>query len=305
MEFTYIELITASWKITIFFNDCHNIRLNYSHYSIVRENIIEGVMTQPTRYGIRVENSINCSVEGNYVSDCVGAVHLQNAIDCMVLKNTVVGNSQGIRFYTPCMYNMVFENDFVGNSYDGMISIMPGNATFVSNMVFHNNFVNNLSPFIGIVDGEYAIDANNKDHCPLSGPYQGFEISDEADLREVSVVSNSTVYDLIFENSNRTLMLTVEGANGTIGFCRICIPHALIKPELTVIIDGGLVDVLYANYNVLDNGMHRWIYFEYGHTIHKIVIIYKFKWLSISPLTGLTTVFSFFEDYSHTKKLAV
>ncbi|MBS7615704.1 right-handed parallel beta-helix repeat-containing protein [Candidatus Bathyarchaeota archaeon] len=136
-----------------FLNDCHNIRLNYSCCSIVKGNIIEGVMTQPTMYGVRLENSVNCTVENNYISNCVGAIHLQNATNCVVLKNTVVKNSQGIRFYTPCIHNMVFANDFVDNSYDGMVSTMPDNSTFMGNMVFHNNFVNNSSPFIGTIYG--------------------------------------------------------------------------------------------------------------------------------------------------------
>ena len=30
----------------------------------------------------------------------------------------------------------------------------------------------------------------------------------------------------------------------TCGFCRICIPHAFIEPEIAVIIDDGLTEVL-------------------------------------------------------------
>lgn len=135
------------------FKDCHNIRLNYSRCSTVKGNTIDGVMTQPTMYGIRVENSLNCTVEGNHVSDCVGAVHLQNATECVVARNLIDGNSQGIRFYTPCTYNEVFENDVCNNSYDGMIATMPDNVSLAGNRVFHNNFVNNSSPFIYSLSG--------------------------------------------------------------------------------------------------------------------------------------------------------
>jgi parallel beta-helix repeat protein len=135
------------------FKDCHNIRLNYSRSSTVRGNTIDGVMTQPTMYGIRVENSVNCTVEGNHVSDCVGAIHLQNATECVVARNLLDWNSQGIRFYTPCTYNEVFENNICNNSYDGMIDAMPDNATLAGNRVFHNNFINNSSPFIYTITG--------------------------------------------------------------------------------------------------------------------------------------------------------
>jgi parallel beta-helix repeat protein len=694
------------------FKDCHNIRLNYSLGSTIKGNTIDGVMTQPTMYGIRVENSVNCTVESNHVSDCVGAVHLQNATECVVARNLIDRNSQGIRFYTPCTYNEVFENDVCNNSYDGMIDAMPDNATLAGNQVFHNNFINNSSPFIytitgvvwddeypsggnywsryngtdfnsgrfqnetgydgmgdvyysvnptqkdnyplmhpygsivnlvtekvfltitsavtspeildgqvvavkaglyrenivlnksvlllgenqsntvidgggygtvvsvkadnvgfvgftvrssgsnyppygndcgllldhsaggnissnifvgnrvgvyvlfsennilednmvnsslesgiwlwhsgnntlrrntmfnntysfgifgtdfedfdnnidasnkvegkpiryvvngvnsvfdeseptsalylincanvtardlnlagngqgvfcynvtgsliqnltasrnnygidllyssnntirdslcednwvgirlensvnntvknntlvagekgislyeasmnhlegnilrdsifgirlstshsnqifrnnflqntaqvdlvssyqnvwdnsvegnfwsdyrapdsdrdGIADGEYVIDAENKDHCPLSGLYYGFEINGEAG-NEVAVISNSTVHDLTFESSNHTLVLTLEGSNGTSGFCRVSVPHVLIEPELNVVIDGGVVEVTYANYNLHDDGFCRWIYFEYRHSIHEVVIVAEFPLL--------------------------
>jgi len=135
------------------FKNCHNIRLNYSQNSTIKANIINGIMTQPTMYGIRIENSINCTATGNQISDCVGAVHLQNATDCTVMKNLVYQNSQGIRFYTPCVRNEIFENTFCNNSYDGMITTMPTNITLADNKVFHNNFVNNSSPFIGTITG--------------------------------------------------------------------------------------------------------------------------------------------------------
>jgi parallel beta-helix repeat protein len=192
------------------FKDCHNIRLNYSRGSTVEGNIIDGVMTQPTMYGIRVENSANCTVENNHVSDCVGAVHLQNATKCVVARNLLEGNSQGIRFYTPCTYNEVFENDVCNSSYDGMIAEMPDNLTLTGNRVFHNNFINNSSPFIlslsgitwddgypsggnywsryngtdlktgsfqnetgydGIGDDYYSLNPTQKDNYPLLHPY--------------------------------------------------------------------------------------------------------------------------------------
>jgi len=135
------------------FKDCHNIRLNYSRGSAVKGNTIDGVMTQPTMYGIRVENSVNCTVEDNHVSDCVGAIHLQNATECVVTRNLLDWNSQGIRFYTPCTHNNVSENTVCNNSYDGMIDAMPDNGTLVGNSIFHNNFINNTSPFIYTITG--------------------------------------------------------------------------------------------------------------------------------------------------------
>ncbi|MEM4703856.1 MAG: NosD domain-containing protein [Candidatus Bathyarchaeia archaeon] len=190
----------------LFTNNCHNIKLNYSSNSQVVDNCVNGTMTSPTMYGIRIENSTNCTVAGNDISDCVGAIHLQNATNCIVRNNTLHENSQGIRFYSPCEHNKVTKNMVCNNTYDGMVSTMPGNATFFNNCIFHNNFVNNTNPFIidatgfvwdagypaggnywsryngsdnyrgvfqnetgddGIGDTQYLVGSNNVDHYPL------------------------------------------------------------------------------------------------------------------------------------------
>jgi hypothetical protein len=46
-----------------------------------------------------------------------------------------------------------------------------------------------------------------------------------------------------------------------------------------VVIDGGSVEVTYANYNLRDDGVCRWIYFEYQHSIHEVVIVAEFPLL--------------------------
>lgn len=132
----------------LFTNNCHTVKLNYSRNSRISDNRINGTMASPTMYGIRVENSTNCIVTGNDVADCVGAIHLQNATHCEVRSNRIHENSQGIRFYSPCTFNEVAKNIMFDNTYDGMVSTMPGNSTFFSNRISHNNFINNTYPFI-------------------------------------------------------------------------------------------------------------------------------------------------------------
>jgi len=188
------------------FTNCHNIRLNYSRGARVVGNVIDG-----NGYGIRLVNSENCLAADNNVSNCIGGVHLEFAVNCTVKRNLLAQNSQGIRFYSPCTYNKVYENAVYNNTYDGMIDdSMNGNSTFLGNVIFHNNFVSNAYPFIcrgsgnawdygypsggnywsdytgtdlfsgpyqnetgsdGIGDSPYVIDSDNKDRYPLMSPY--------------------------------------------------------------------------------------------------------------------------------------
>jgi hypothetical protein len=46
--------------------------------------------------------------------------------------------------------------------------------------------------------------------------------------------------------------------------------------NIQVVVDSGLTPVLYHNYTVYDNETHRWIYFSYGDSTHRIDIIPEF-----------------------------
>jgi hypothetical protein len=59
---------------------------------------------------------------------------------------------------------------------------------------------------------------------------------------------------------------------------------------LSVILDGGNTSVLYPNYNVYDNGTHRWIYFAYEHSTREIDITPEFPSFLILSLFMTTTL---------------
>jgi hypothetical protein len=125
----------------------------------------------------------------------------------------------------------------------------------------------------GIGDSHHVINVFNKDHCPLMGPFSSFNTSRGY---HVNVISNSTIEDFDYFESNCTIKMYVSNmtANQTYGFCRICIPHALIDGAYNVTIDGA--EPYYINYTVYDDGENRWIYFSYQHSILEIVIVPEF-----------------------------
>jgi hypothetical protein len=125
----------------------------------------------------------------------------------------------------------------------------------------------------GIGDTPQTIDANNTDNYPLMGIFSSFNTSAG---RYVNVVSNSTIEDFTYFKSNSTIRIHASNmtANQTHGFCRICIPYALINETFYVTVDGA--SPTYSNYSLYDNGTHRWIYFAYEHSKVEIIIIPEF-----------------------------
>jgi parallel beta-helix repeat protein len=266
----------------------------------VLENEIDGPTDGVTMYGIRIENSVNCSATNNRVSVRVGAVHLENATGCIVKDNYLISNDQGIRLYSPCTHNLITENDVCDNHYDGMIATMPPDPTFFDNRIFHNNFINNTNPFIvqstgtqwdngiegnywsrlqnidinrdGIGDLPYAF-GTESDNFPLMGQFRSFTISDSLDI---SVTSDSKIDDFACLSFNNTIIMHVSQRedNQTEGFCRVTIPHSLINRTYRVMIDS--VDPDFVNYTLYDDGASRWIYFSYKLSQHEIMIVPEF-----------------------------
>jgi hypothetical protein len=81
--------------------------------------------------------------------------------------------------------------------------------------------------------------------------------------------SNSTVYDLAFNNQTSTLSFNVTGPSGTTGYVIATIPKNLLTngENLQVYIDGNQL-----NYTVAST-LNSWVItFNYSHSTHQISI---------------------------------
>jgi len=142
----------------------------------------------------------------------------------------------------------------------------------------------------GIGDSEHILNANNQDNFPLMGMFSSFNTSLGY---HANVISNSTIEDFEYFDSDSTIKIHVSNMTATqnYGFCRVCIPHALMDVNnISVIIDDGAVEVLHFNDTIYDNDTHRWIYFAYQHSVHEIVIVPEFSSFLILPLFMIATL---------------
>jgi len=248
-------------------------------------NVIDNNRCLENWVGICLEDSNYNVVESNTAGNGEKGISLYKADNNNLTGNTVLNNLYGIRLYSS-HFNVFFHNNIIGNTNQAdLITSYPN--------VWDNGFEGNFwSDYVGpdtnrdgLGDTPRIIDDGNRDRYPLLGSFCNVSSYYEENFHGVPVISNSTVLSFIFEATDNTIRLTVNGTDGTYGFCRMCIPHILIEPEIAVIIDDGLTEVLYPNFTIRDDGFCRWIYFAYQHSEHEILVIPEF-----SPVFFLLTL---------------
>jgi parallel beta-helix repeat protein len=238
-------------------------------------------------------------VSGNNITGNIWlGLRLYYSSNNSICSNNILANKDdGIRFEYSSDYNSIVGNNIVGSNWLGIYIDSSS-----SNTLYHNNFADNAnqvhvdahdypphntwdngmegnfwkdyngvdSNYDGIGDVSYNIDSSNTDHYPLIGAFSSFETSLTYPLE---IFSNSSIKNFNYSVPDRRIGFDVEGQSGTVGFCKMTLPHDLVNPAyLQVLIDNGNTAVQHPNYNLHDNLTHRWIYFAYNHSTHTVVI---------------------------------
>jgi parallel beta-helix repeat protein len=252
-----------------------NVTASDNNYGIYLQessgNVIKNNYCPENWVGIGLQESSNNLVEKNIAINCEKGFSLYEASQSKIEGNTLEGNLYGIRLFSS-HYNNFSHNNFIGNTEQADLIISYQNIWdngFEGN--YWSDFVSSDTNKDGLGDNPKDVDGTNRDNYPFLGLIHSFNIDYGESPQQIMVASNSTILNLTFENNS--IRLTVNGTNGTAGFCRIYIPHLLIEPEISVIIDGGLIEVLHPNYSLFDDGINRWIFFAYRHSTHEIVIV--------------------------------
>jgi hypothetical protein len=99
-----------------------------------------------------------------------------------------------------------------------------------------------------------------------------FEVPYEEPIYVVETCSNSTVSDLIFNQTEKSLRLGISGLNGTSGFCNITVPAELMSGDFTLYLDDKVL-VEGVEYTESFNGTHHLFSVNYTHSIHEIKLV--------------------------------
>lgn len=205
-------------------------------------------------------------------------IHVENSNDNLILGNELSSNSEyGLRLWNSSL-NVIVHNNFIENSINVE---QPRNSSF-SNLWdngIDGNFWSDYTGFDvdknGIGDVPYIVDervwlgVHSRDGNPLMAPLSTFQVIKEGKAYLVEVVSNSTLLEFQYHpnlrNETQAISFKVGDPEKTV-FCRISIPHILVKPPYNISIDDE--SPLY-NRTAFTNGTHTWLYLEYYHSENK------------------------------------
>ena len=287
----------ALFSATNNFFSGNNVSLNTVYafsLSTCNDNMFSGNKVSNNTYGFRLSASTNNDLSGNNVSNNQQGFYLgASSYNTISGNNVSSSNLYGVWFAASS--NNDFLNNYVVNNRKSFYL-----STSYNNIIFHNNFINTQANTIqlpvcigaenfwdnnmegnywsnhtwsdkngdGVSDTAYVIDEKNKDNYPLIAAFTQFNILVEKKMYTIDVVSNSTIsnFEYLYYPANRTTIVRFQVTNvGHKGFCRIRVPHTVIEPPYTVIIDHN---VLYANV-VHSNKTDSWLYFTYDYPEHE------------------------------------
>jgi parallel beta-helix repeat protein len=287
-------------------NNDQGIMFAFTNSSRIEANTISQCTS-----GIDFYNSFNNTIVGNFISKNSQGISLRWSYDNCLFNNTSTSNGNGIYLYSSDR-NVIANNEFSYNYGDYGIDFHESS----NNLFYHNNIFKNYKNFCsyssgdnvwdngypsggnywsdyegidanhdGIGDTVYSLIGINRDRYPLVGMFNSFNTSKGY---HVEAISNSTIEDFEYSESNSTIMMHVSNMTQTqnYGFCRLTIPHDLLSPPYTITINGTQVSYT----PIFENETLSIIYFSYEHSELEIIIIPEFLSLLILPLFMIATL---------------
>jgi parallel beta-helix repeat protein len=243
--------------------------------------------------------SNNNSVSANNIANNLyGGIFFDYSSNNSIVGNNIANDSEGIYLEDSSGDNSIFHNNFVNNTRQVVSSVGFANVWddgYPSGGNYWSDYNGTDSTGDGIGDTAYVIDANNTDHYPLMGMFYGFNVFWIAPGFNVELISNSSVsaFDVGFwiehpeDPNTRIIQFNVTGKTGTAGFCRVCIPTALLNASYTVLLNGTEIPCTLLPFS---NSTHSYLHFNYTHSTEEITITPEFPSLLILPVLMIMTL---------------
>ncbi len=255
------------------------------HLVYTKNSIIRGNYAGDNGNGISMSHSQSNNIFGNNLTNNINGIYFHYSTNNTVYENNIMNNYRSVWLYAYSNNNKFYHNNFINNQNEAQLEYSIGNIwddDYPSGGNYWSDYTGVDLDHDGIDDTEYVIDADNIDHHPLMGMFSDFYATSE---HHVQTICNSSITD--FQFNGTAINFHVSGENDTTGFCRICIPTALMNVTYKVYVNGTEVA-----YNLLScsNETRSYLYFNYTHSTQQVIIVPEFSSSLILPLFTITTL---------------
>jgi parallel beta-helix repeat protein len=222
------------------------------------------------------------AVVGNTISGNTYGIWCEYSSSNFIIGNTVIHSNQCGIWLSKSNSSRIYNNNFVDNMLQ--MSVLKSfnflNNSFEGN--YWSDYNGSDSNNDGIGDLPKTVDANNRDNYPLMGIFSDFKATSEC---HAQTICNSSISNFRFNGT--AITFDVSGGNGTTGFCRICIPTALMKGTYRVFVNGTEVS---CNLLSCSNSTYSYLYFNYTHSTQQVIIVPEFPSFLILPIFMIATL---------------
>jgi parallel beta-helix repeat protein len=270
-----VWLVDSSRHNTIVGNNITGSRVAVGFQWDCDSNNVSGNNIANSGTGIDLIQSARNIFSGNNISGNLWyGVMVSDSTDNRFYHNSFTGNGRHIYIdYSSSSYSNTWDNGYPsGGNY-------WGNYTGID---LHAGPYQNESSSDGIGDTPHTIATNDIDQYPLMGEIHDLDATPQY---AVQTICNSTISNFRFNGT--AILFNVSGQNDSTGFCRICIPTALMGDAYHVLVNGTEVA-----YTLLpcSNSTHNYVYFNYTHSTEEVAILPEFPSLLVLPLFILATL---------------
>jgi parallel beta-helix repeat protein len=264
--------------------------------TITKNNIANNV------HGILLceSSSYNTVSENNIAANNYYGVWLLSSNNSIIGNNITANADIGILLWSSS--NIIYHNNFVDNRRQVSTFALnvwdngyPSGGNFWSDYTgadVKSGPYQNEAGSDGIGDTPYVIVGSNRDNYPLTGMFSDFVATSEY---HVQTICNSSISD--FQFNGTAICFNATGEDDTTGFCRICIPRALMNETYKVFVNGTEVP---CNLLPCSNTTHSYLYFSYDLSTQEVIVIPEFPSFLVLPLFMIATllaVLTFTEYY--------